>query len=813
MDAINNKNYIEHQLIKKNMVFRRSYQEKIFVSSLGKNTMVVLPTSMGKTIVALLLSVYHLSNDIDNKIIFLAPTKPLVVQHQRSFINMTVLGEKEWQLPVLTGNINPEKRKKLMLDAKIAFMTPQVLQNDIISNKIDLSEIVLIIFDEAHRAVGDYAYTFIAEVYVQKNPKGQILGMSASPGGNQEKIEEVCKNLKIENIEIRSSESPDVKPYIQEIKTTWLQFKMPDEYKNPKKDLEELLKSFYKKLYNEDLLDSYALNKNSRKKILACSKRIDSEIRKHRNDDQIAKFFALKKVVSNAIRISHMLELLEAQGIEPLNDFFNKNIAEVRDPKSSKSLKELYTMDPIRKAMKSIKKLVESGFIHPKLEELGIILLDQFKKNPESRVLIFANFRDTINSIIRYLEKFSEIRSERFVGQATKKSGGKSIKGMSQKEQIARLEDFKSGRFNTLIATSVAEEGLDIAECDLVIFYDVVPSEIRTIQRRGRTGRKDAGEIIILMTKGTREEGYYWASRNREKEMKKSLLKMKNVSLKYTQNNSNNENIKEPEKNKKKLNSKAGNLLDYMQSSENNHHLDNINEKISQDADERFISAEELGGKSKGFSIIADNRESQSAVIRYLALYGIDLVLRNLPAADYVLSEEIGIERKEAVDFNKSIIDGRMFDELFRLNQNFSIPILIIEGNPVGVTGISREAILGAIASIMLKMKISILYTSSAKETAELIFALTKKIQEKKDIRGKIFKKKTNTVAQSQEQVIGGIPGINLFRAQELLSKFSNIKNIFNADEEELKKIQGIGKTTANKIKEIAESDYNKNKE
>ena len=413
---------------------------------------------------------------------------------------------------------------------------------------------------------------------------------------------------------------------------------------------------------------------------------------------------------------------------------------------------------------------------------------------------------------------------------------------MSQKEQIKTLEEFKDGTYNVLVATSVAEEGLDIAECDLIIFYDVVPSAIRTIQRRGRTGRKREGSIKILMTKGTREEGYYWASKKREKEMNKSLKDLKKSKIKLKEGKPSRGGIldyipKLPKKKDSKIDIQTNNQTNiqtdtstilnnnqkvkevkYDNKIENNtgskikNKTGNTTEESnSQKKDhlEKYIAPEEFGGKSQGLEILVDNRETQGAVVRYLSLGGIDMVLKNLPVADYILSEEVGIERKEAMDFNQSIIDGRIFDELIRLKENFTTPILIIEGNPVGKTGIPKAAVLGALASIVIKLKITIMYTEDAQETADIIIAFTKKCQEKKVSKSKIYKKKAGTIAQAQENIIGGVPGINFFRAQSLLCHFSNLKNIFNASEDELIDVSGVGKNTANKIKQIAENDYN----
>ena len=788
-----NSEFLDYPHLKPNLVMKREYQVNIFASCIGKNSLVVLPTGMGKTIVALLLSLYTYSQDPDKKILFLAPTKPLVAQHQRSFSELSDL--EDWRLPMLTS-LTPEKRGKILLDASIAFLTPQILQNDIINKKVNLEEVGLIIFDEAHRAVGDYAYTFIAKKYQQENPQGLILGMSASPGGNKEKIQEVCDNLFITNVEIRSDTSTDVKPYIQEVQTNWIHIKLPDEYIQPKKILESMLKIYQKELHNSNFLDHYALNRVSRKDLLASSRKIDFKIRDaSASSEELTNAFYLKKVVSNAIRVSHMLELLEAQGIEPLNKYYQKNLAEIKTPKASKSLRELMQSTQYRQAMQLVKTLAESDFTHPKLIKIRDLLQTQFEKNNESRVLIFANFRDTVDSIVDYIHGSHGITAQKFIGQQSRKKGKKVEKGMTQKEQIAMLDQFRGGDINTLVATSVAEEGLDIAECDIVIFYDVIPSEIRTIQRRGRTGRQSKGNLYILMAKGTREEGYYWAEKRREKEMKKVLSNYNHTSE--------SRSPKPIEKSKKKA--KSGSILDFIpdpdQKPDENTVLSPTSDEISK-----------IQADSTNPVIIVDTRETQSAVVRQLALKNIDVVLKTLPVGDYILSENVGIERKTDSDFVDSLKDGRLFNELHNLSQNFFIPILILEGNPINHPGYSKPAILGAIASIVVNMRISVMYTDSPGNTADLLEALLKKVHQDKKSSKKVYTKKTSTEAEAQEQIVSGIPGINLYRAQELLTAFSNVENIFNADSDDLEKVSGIGKKTAKKIREIAEFDYNKEK-
>lgn len=118
------------------------------------------------------------------------------------------------------------------------------------------------------------------------------------------------------------------------------------------------------------------------------------------------------------------------------------------------------------------------------------------------------------------------INAKVFVGQA-KKGTGKNETGLSQREQQEIISDFSLGKINILVATQIGEEGLDIPEVNAVIFYEPIPSAIRMIQRRGRTARLAPGKLIILITKNTRDEAYYWAAFHKEKKMYQVLDTMK----------------------------------------------------------------------------------------------------------------------------------------------------------------------------------------------------------------------------------------------------------------------------------------------
>ena len=193
----------------------RLYQEAIFAKATEGNTLVVLPTGLGKTLIALLMTAQRLNLYPNSKVLILAPTKPLVQQHEATFRKHTRCEPDE--IVVFTGDINPEKRKVLWERAKVVLSTPQALENDILTRRILLDEVSLLVVDEAHRATGDYSYVFVAKQYMTYSKLQRILALTASPGSQQETIDAVIKNLFIENIELRTPSDADVKEYLQDI--------------------------------------------------------------------------------------------------------------------------------------------------------------------------------------------------------------------------------------------------------------------------------------------------------------------------------------------------------------------------------------------------------------------------------------------------------------------------------------------------------------------------------------------------------------------------------------------------------------------
>jgi ERCC4-related helicase len=372
-----------------------------------------------------------------------------------------------------------------------------------------------ILVHNCHRSVKRYPYPAIAKKYVEQSKFPLILGLTASPGGKYERIAKICENLFIEAVEIRTEKDLDVLPYIQPIKKEWINVELPEDFKKVKILFEDILKENLLWLRDHRWLQTL---KPTKKLLLKLQEEITN--RYVEGGKNYSLFWAMMKVIES-VKIEHALELLETQGIFALMEYMEKI-------QLSKKMtdKRLVKDSRIREALKLIQNLYSQGIDHPKLEKVKYVIKDLLKENQKARIIVFANYRSTIDKINKYLRE-NGISSEILIGQSIKEG-----RGLKQEEQIKILERFNDGNFNVLVASSIGEEGLSIVNVDVVIFFDSVASEIRRIQRYGRTGRTAPGKVIFLITKGTRDEGYYWSSFHRERRMKNILYDMRERGVK-----------------------------------------------------------------------------------------------------------------------------------------------------------------------------------------------------------------------------------------------------------------------------------------
>ena len=498
---------VSHPRIRPGVLEDREYQARIAESAVRRNTLVVLPTGLGKTAIALRVIAEFLLREPTRSILFLAPTRPLVVQHARSVAESLFAPDPV----VLTGTIAPDRRHTMLAPPKVIVATPQVIANDLAEEKFRLEDVSLLVVDEAHRAVGDYPYVRIGQLN-QLGPRARVLAMTASPGARKERIQAVWQNLGIEHFEYRTLFDADVRPYQHGIGVETVTVPVPPDVRY----LAILLRAAVQRqgdiLRRRNLLPTGEVN---RRDLLALGERLrrETETARHRGESAPGVVWDAVTAQAAAMKGLHAIELIESQGVESLREFLEKQERGRGSRRSPSERAFLGDPDVVRVG----ERLREITIEHPKLAKAVEIVTAELRRSPTSRVLVFAQYRDTARVLVERFRAAGDpaVRAARFVGQASHRKD----EGLSQKEQIQLLDDFRSGALNCLVATSVAEEGLDIPATDLVVFYEPVPSMIRTIQRRGRTGRARTGRVVVLIAEGTRDVGLERSARTKERRM------------------------------------------------------------------------------------------------------------------------------------------------------------------------------------------------------------------------------------------------------------------------------------------------------
>jgi len=481
--------YIEKKYVQTNSIEKRDYQVNLANQAIEENCIVVLPTGLGKTAVALQVIAEYLSKGTGG-ILFLAPTRVLVNQHYEFLKENLTLED----VSLITGEDSIQKRTKLWNNSVIC-ATPEITKNDLDRQIVSPQQFNLVVFDEVHRTVGDYAYSGIAERF--ENSSARIVGMTATLPSEKEKATEILTRLRISSVAERTEDSPDVKPYTQETNTEWINVELPPELKS----IQTLLKLALDQRY--DILRKNGINLASQQSLSALLRIRQFVLNQNRRS---------AKPLFTAIRIHYALNILEAHGIAPFLKFCER--ARI---KKGAGVKELFEVDPnFTRAMHLAKEAQSRGIEHSKIPKLKEIL-----ESVPGKALIFTSYRDSVDLIFNKLTELG-ISAGILIGKA-----GET--GLKQKKQIETVQKFRDGVFRVLVATRVGEEGLDIAEVNQVIFYDNVPSSIRFIQRRGRTGRKDTGKLVVLIAKNTIDETYYWIGKRKMTAAKSMGEKMTKV--------------------------------------------------------------------------------------------------------------------------------------------------------------------------------------------------------------------------------------------------------------------------------------------
>jgi Fanconi anemia group M protein len=814
--------YVEHPLLNSGFIERRLYQLQLAGAAAEAHTLVCLPTGLGKTTVSLLVTARRLHEDGGTSLL-LAPTKPLVNQHADFYREALRVPDDE--IVVFTGEVKPDDRAELWDDARIVIATPQVVENDLVGSRIGLADVTHVTFDECHRATGDYAYTYIAERYHQDADDPLVTGMSASPGGNEEEIAEVCANLGIRQVEVMTEEDADVAEYTHDTDVEWVEVTLPDEILEIRDALNDVISDRLEELKQLGVVNT--TQPDLSEKVV---NRMSAELRKLMDNDQSEGYQGMS-FLAEIRKLRTAVTYVETQSVESLRRYFERQENAARSSGASKASQRMISEAKVQEAMRRAR---EYDDLHPKYAQARRLLAETLGLEGGERVIVFTESRDTAEALTDFLSEGFDVR--RFVGQGDKDGSD----GMTQNEQQDVLDEFRAGEFEVLVSTSVAEEGLDVPEVDLVLFYEPVPTAIRSIQRKGRTGRQAEGRVVVLMAEDTRDEAYFWISKRREREMESELRELKasvddlaeelddsQASLDaFDGADSGDGHGQRDEASASASQATASDggaqpgLQDFAGKDESDDETEDDAAPTDGDGDGDNDSAdvdvvERASPDADGtVEVVVDQREMDSTIPRELSKRdGVRTRLETLDVGDYVLSDRVVVERKSIDDFLDTLTGGdrSMFEQLGDASRHYSRPVVIVEGEGslYGRRQVHPNAIRGALASLAVDFGVSVLRTQSQADTMELLAVVAEREQEVEGREVSVHgEKASKTLPEQQEYVVSSIADVGPVTARSLLEHFSTVEAVMTARADDLEDVAGVGAVTAERIREVVGSDY-----
>jgi Fanconi anemia group M protein len=549
---------------------------------------------------------------------------------------------------------------------------------------------------------------------------------------------------------------------------------------------------------------------------------------------------------AEVMKLKRAVELVETQSVESLRRYFERQRQAARSSGASKASQRFVSELSVKQAMHRAERFDD---LHPKYRRARMLLAETLGIEGGERVIVFTESRDTAETLTEFLGEHFDAR--RFVGQGDKEGSD----GMTQKEQQETLEAFRAGEFGVLVSTSVAEEGLDVPEVDLVLFYEPVPTAIRSIQRKGRTGRQTEGRVVVLLAEDTRDEAYFWISRNREKTMREELRTLKGIATKI-ESELHQADVATFESDDADL---PGGTVDPGASgadaaapdptttpdvsettvADARDPADTPDARVATDGDGQAGLADFVGRTSKGSSktagtgdggtdaevaralpaegeveIVADQRELDATIARDLSRReGVNVRLETLAVGDYVCSDRVVVERKTVGDFLDTLLgeERSLFSQVKDMARHYARPVVIVEGEGslYEERNVHPNAIRGALASLAVDFGASVLRTRDESDTTELLLVLARREQAVGGREARVHGEKgTRTLAEQQEYVVSSIAEVGPVTARALLSALGSVEAVLTASEEDLIAVDGIGEVTAGRIREVAESEY-----
>ncbi|QIO21314.1 DEAD/DEAH box helicase [Haloarcula sp. JP-L23] len=813
-DAESGGEYVTEPLVTDGLLENRRYQVELADTADDRHALVCLPTGLGKTTVSLLVTARRL-HGVGGTALLLAPTKPLVQQHAEFYREALTVPDDE--IVVFTGEVRPDDRAELFERARVVIATPQVVENDLVGNRIDLSSVTHCTFDECHRATGDYAYNYIADRYHADADDPLVTAMSASPGDDEEAILEVCENLGLSEVTVMTEDDADVAEYTHDTSVEWKRIELPDVVIEIRDAINEVVADRL-----AQLKDLGVTNKSSPDLSEREIQGMQAELRKLMDNDQSEGYQGMS-LLAEIRKLRTAVTYVETQSVKSLRRYFERLKEAARSSGASKADQRLVSEPKIREAMR---KATAYDDLHPKFRQTRMLLAETLGIENGERVIVFTESRDTAETLVDFLS--DHFSTQKFVGQ----SDTDGSEGMTQTEQQETLDRFRNGEFEVLVSTSVAEEGLDVPEVDLVMFYEPVPTAIRAIQRKGRTGRQAEGRVVVLLAEDTRDEAYFWKARNDQKRMKRELQNLKSVAgdleaeldqtgldeYENPDGDAGSETGAESEGSSPAPVETEDDGAQSAPTDDGQAGLDafageDVAEEAGTEADELDGTVATADGDEETIEIVADQRELDSTIARDLSTRdGVETRLETLAVGDYVLSDRVVVERKTVADFMDTLTGGdrSMFEQVGDATRHYARPVVVVEGEDLyGARNVHHKAINGALASLAVDFGASVMRTADETETADLLEVIAAREQDEGDREVSVHgEKQSKTLSEQQEYVVTSVAEVGPVTARNLLAHFGSVEAVMTAEHDDLLDVAGIGEVTATRIRDVVSGEY-----
>ena len=372
-------------------------------------------------------------------------------------------------------SIEESRESKIVYDFTVEkdhnFITNFIISHNCVANDLrkrlyDLSEVCLLIEDEAHRCIKNYDYNYVANKYQEQALHQRIIGLTASPGSERDKIKQICKNLSIEEVELRTRDSEDVKPYLQERGFEKILVQFPPEFEEMRLILKKIFDTYVEELRNRGVLYG-PVNKiiliQLQQKIMAGLARSSGNF----------NYMHAASACAQAVKIQHALELLETQTLTSFTNYL-RDIFNQAANKKSRGVQKLVSKSEFNFVYTRANELLNKGFEHPKLIKIEEILKKEIEENKKAKIIVFTQFRDSASTISKAINKNLEIKSKVFVGQAKKTNIHGIATGLNQKEQKKIIEEFSEGEINVLVATSIHPDEYIVIKKEDKIFLEKI---------------------------------------------------------------------------------------------------------------------------------------------------------------------------------------------------------------------------------------------------------------------------------------------------------------------------------------------------